>query len=57
MFKNRYDRLKVYKDDLFHAYLKPKDIEDLQLKGEYRKRINPADGQTVEKIFVLEPEK
>lgn len=47
----RYDRLKVFVDDELWCYLKPRDIEDLRMKGEYRKRINPKDNST-EKIFV-----
>lgn len=52
----RYDRLKVYKDGDFYAYLKPRDISDLNMKGEYRKRICPTDNKT-ETIFVWTPEK
>lgn len=47
----RYDRLKVFVGDELWAYLKPRDIEDLRMKGEYRKRINPKDNSE-EKIFI-----
>lgn len=48
----RYDRIKVFVGNEFWAYLKPKDIADLKMRGEYRKRINPKDNKTVENIFV-----
>lgn len=47
-----YDRIKVFVGNEFWAYLKPKDIADLKMVGEYRKRINPKDNKTIENIFV-----
>lgn len=52
----RYDRVKVYKDGDFYAYLKPRDIEDLRMIGEYRKRVCPTDNRTTETIFIWTPE-
>lgn len=53
----RYDRTKVYKDGYFYAYLKPRDIADLKMAGEYRKVLCPSDNKTIETIFVWMPEK